>query len=325
MAPSAENLTQQIANLPISFAPASFTEDELTLVIGTYAPDAVFAIESQSGLLVAANPRFLALVGMPPEEAQGASVPFDRLVLPADRPLFHTWLAADHAAGTKFELRLADRGGAEVTVEIALAPIRWMRRDYLLGFARPNSDRKYLELEWREQIDEQKKRTMEAIKSSVRIYQITEKIERTLSLTKTLLNTENETQLFESAARILTSDGLNYRDVTFLVLAGNQLEVRHSTKPFVQGRFPLAEANKYAQFVRRNFNEADLPKDEVLVPLRSRGNFLGLIEVSLLARERIFFDDLKIVAEWQRNVLFTVGDIIGLHLDNLRLYSEVKR
>jgi diguanylate cyclase (GGDEF)-like protein len=220
---------------------------------------------------------------------------------------------------------MVDKAGQELSVEISLSPMRWMRRDYLLGFVRPIGERKNLERQWQAELEEHKRRTMEAIKSSVRIYQITEKIERTLALTKNLLNTENESQLFESAARILTSEGLNYRDVSFLMVNETCLEVRHSTKPFTHGRFPLNDQNKYAQFVRRNFNFPELPKDEVLVPLRSRGNFLGLIEVNLLPRERIFFDDLRMVSEWQRNVLFTIGDIIGLHLDNLRLYTEVKR
>jgi diguanylate cyclase (GGDEF)-like protein len=261
------------------------------------------------------------------EEAQRSSLLLDHLIVPEDRPIFQTWRNAEprDGRGETFELRLLTRGGKQAAVEIALIPVRWTRRDYLLGFVRSLEDKRRLEEAFRAEIDEHKKRTVEAIKSSVRIYQITEKIERTLALTKNLLNTENETQLFESAARILTSEGLNYQDVTFLMVSGNHLEVRHSTKPFAQGRFPLADTNKYAAFVRHNFSTAELPKDEVLVPLKSRGNFLGLIEVNLLARERIFFDDLRMVSEWQRNVLNTIGDIIGLHLDNLRLYGELKR
>lgn len=320
-----EGLQLQVANLPLPLCP-SFTADELTLIIGTYVTDAMFVIDPQTGNLVAVNPRLLELVGLTREEVNGANFSIDRLIYPEDRPLFHTWHGAERSPGCEnFELRLVNREGKEIAAEIGLSPIRWMRKEYLLGFARPIADRKILEEEWRNQVAEHKRRTMEAIKSSLRIYQITQKIERTLVLTKNLLNTENEAQLFESAARLLTSDGLNYRDVTFLMVNEHHLEVRHSTRPLTRGRYPLADLNKYAQFVRRNFDPADVPKDEVLVPLRSRGNFLGLIEVNLLSRERIFFDDLRIVSEWQKNVLLTVGDVIGLHLDNLRLYGEVKR
>jgi hypothetical protein len=69
----------------------------------------------------------------------------------------------------------------------------------------------------------------------------------------------------------------------------------------------LSATNKYARFVSTNFNPEDQPKDEVLVPLCSRGHFLGLVEVNLLTRERIFFDDMKIVSDWQKQVLFTIG------------------
>ncbi len=322
---SCDSLSLQIANLPIPFVPA-FTCDELALIIGTCHIEAVFVIDAQTGFLVAANPRFLALAGKTAEEVQASELPFDRLVFPEDRPLFGTWHASDFEDGSKsFELRLLTGTGPEVSMEITLVPIRWIRREYLLGFARKVQDRKGQDREWKREVDEQKRKTLEAIKSSIRIYQITEKIKRTLALTKSLLDTENEAQLLESAARTLTGDGLNYRDVTFLLVNENQLEIRHSTRPFTRGHFPLSEDNRYARFVRSNFQEDELSRDEVLVPLRSRGHFLGLIEVSLFTRERIFFDDLRLVSEWQRNVLFTIGDIIGLHLDNLRLYGEVKR
>ncbi len=321
MAPN-DTLALQIANLPISVAP-SFTVDELTLILGTYHPDGAFVVDRESGFLAAANPRFLELLGISTEDFQGAPLPFEGLILPDDRPFFQ--VHSGGPASAPFEVRLVGPHGKEARVEIRAAPIRWMRRDYLLGFTRDVPDRKKLEGEWRAQIEEQKRRTVEAIKSSVRIYQITEKIERTLNLTKNLLDIENETKLFESAARILTSEGLNYRHVTFLMLNENSLDVRHSTKPFVHGRYPLSETNKYAQFVSTNFHPGDQPKDEVLVPLCSRGHFLGLIEVNLLTRERIFFDDMRIVSDWQKQVLFTIGDIIALHLDNMRLYGEVKR
>lgn len=320
-----DSLTQQITNIPVPVVPA-FTVDELAMIIGTCFHDPIFVIDVQSGLLAAANPRFLELVGKSVEEIRASETVFDRLILPEDRALFKTWNTSDFSAATKsFDLRLQDNAGKGIAVEMTLVPIRWIRREYLLGFLRPILDRKSLEGELRQEVDEQKKRTLEAVKSSIRIYQITEKIKRTLALTKNLLNTENEAQLFESAARILTGEGLNYRSVTFLIVNEDQLEVRHSTKPFACGRYPLAEDNRYSRFVRRNFQDDEASRDEVLVPLRSRGHFLGLIEVNLFTRERIFFDDLRLVSEWQRNVLFTIGDIIGLHLDNLRLYGEVKR
>ncbi len=322
---SCESLSSQVANLPIPLAPV-FTADELALIIGTSVAEAVFVIDTQSGVMVAANPRLLELAGKTLEEVQAGEVQFDQLIYPEDRAVFHTWRGADlSSTAAHFEFRLVDRGGKESCVETSLVPLRWMRKGYLLGFARPIAERKNLERRLREEVDEQKKRTLEAIKASVRVYQITEKIKQSLPLTKNLLNTENESQLFESAARILTGDGLHFKDVTFMVVNENQLVVVHSSKPFQRGQFPLSDQNKYAQFVRRNFDDAGLPKDELLIPLRSRGSLLGLIEVILFPRERVFFDDLRIVSEWQKDILFTIGDIIGLHLDNLRLYGEVKR
>jgi len=318
-----QSLTLQISNLPIPFSPA-FSADELVLLIGSCINDPTFVINSESGLLSAANPGFLEIVEWSPDEA--SEMPFHLLVHPDERSLIQGLCSGGVSAdGKSFDLRLVSRSGKETEVEATLVPVRWSRQEYLLGFIRRSRGGHG----WREEVAEQKKRTLEAVKSSVRIYQITEKIRRTLALTKSLLNTENEAQLFETAARILTADGLNYREVTFLLVNENLLEVRHSTKPFIRGRYPLFGENRYARFVRQNFREdrdsEEASREEILVPLRSRGQFLGLIEVGLLGRERIFFDTHPMVSEWQQSVLFTVGDIIGLHLDNMQLYGEVKR
>ena len=319
-----ESQIQQVANLPIPFIP-SFTVDELVLIIGTCCHDPVFLMEVQSGLLAAANPRFLDLLERNPEDLHAGDVPFESLVVPEDRALFNTWnCGAGLQAGEAFEIRLRTGPGGQKAVEIVLAPLRWARREYLLGFIRLVEDRRSIEIHLRQEVEEQKKRTLEAVKSSVRVYQITEKIRTTLALTKSLLNTESDTELFGSASRILTGEGLNYRDVTFLLRNGNSLDVRHSTTPQSGCSFSLLEDNRYSRFIRRNFSGGEDSKDSILVPLKSRGSFLGLIDVGLFQGERIFFDDLRIVSEWQLNVLFTIGDIIALHLDNLRLNTELR-
>ena len=62
-----------------------------------------------------------------------------------------------------------------------------------LGGLRPDSD------EWKEQAQLQKHRAVKALQSSLRMYELNEKIKSTLDLTTRLLDIEKESELFSAA------------------------------------------------------------------------------------------------------------------------------
>ena len=317
-------------NLPIPVL-STFNCDQLTLLLGTCLVDAIFVLERETGNLVAANHRLLDLLGRTADELEGTERSFSRFIHLEDRGIFQTWFKEDLLEGEAvFETRLVDKEGMEQPVEVCLKSIRWKGKEYCLGFVSPCGERHQRESKLRQQVELQKSRALQALKSSLRVYELNEKIKSTLVLTATLLNVENEEQLYEEAVRVLTNaEGLNFRDVTFLVLEGSKLKVVCSTRDSLPEHFSLTEANKYSRCIRKGFprgtEESSSRGHEVLVPLRSRESLLGIIEVSQYPREKAFFDEYKLLTVWQRDMLVQIGDIIALLLDNLRLKRELKR
>jgi diguanylate cyclase (GGDEF)-like protein/PAS domain S-box-containing protein len=317
-------------NLPVTILP-TFNCDQLALIFGVCLVDGVFVVDSETGHLVAANQKLLELLGHGLSGLEDADVSFDRLVHPEDRGLFNIWRReGQQEPEVTFEARLLTvEGGVEV-VEIMLKNIRWQRREYQLGFVRPCNERHARELQLKDQAELQKGRALEALKSSLRVYELNEKIKSTLVLTTKLLNADNEDQLFREALHILTSeDGLNYMEATFLVLEEGELKIVCSTRETAKKVFPLNDDNKYSRCVRKGFsrNGEDIGADqgENFVPLRSRELLLGLVAVKQHPREKEFFDEYKQIGEWQGDMLVQIGDIIALLLDNLRLNRELKR
>ena len=327
---SDKSVSSGVSNCPVSFVSA-FNGDELALIFGTYLNDAVFVLEWDKGCVVAANTRFLSLLGRDPGAVVDEELRWEDVIHPEDRSVFHTW---KDAAGVdfpvhleeSFEARLVDRNQQETPVCITLKHMRWKQREYLLGFARNMAAQLEHETQLRGQIQEQKNRAIAAIKSSLCVYQFNEKIKSTPVLTTRLLNVESEDELFREALDVLTSEeGLNYQDVTFYALEDNVLRVVCSTRDPAELEVSLTEDHPLARLMRKSFKVEDSGDHGIIFPLKSRGRIMGICEVLPYTRERFFFDETGRVGEWQKDVMLTVGDIIALLLDNLRLTREIKR
>jgi diguanylate cyclase (GGDEF)-like protein/PAS domain S-box-containing protein len=315
-----------VGNLPVSTIPA-FTSDDLALILGTCFPDPAFIADAEGGAIVAFNQKFLSLVGISTEEAESKDLASDLVIAPGDRGILTTWQRTlGEGEEGNFDLRIQRADGKTCPANVTLQKMRWKRKHYLVAYLREISAIEEKEAKLKLQIEQQKARAFEAIKSSLRMYQFNEKIKRAPLLAKRLLNLENEEHLFQEAAKVLTSEeGLNYREVTFLLLEGDRLRVVFSTQGLADQSFPLAEANRFSQFIRRGFRPADAPAPSILLPLQSRGELVGLCEVVPYSKEKLFFDESSMVSEWQNDVLHDIGGIIAVLIDNLRLNREIKR
>ncbi len=312
-------------NLPLPVSSA-FTGDDLGLIFGTCLPCAAFVVDRDSGVLAGCNQRFGTLVAGDPYSLE-AGLSWEGFLVPEDRSSFATWgrgLTKGGHSRVDFRLLKADGGG--VPVQAVVTSFLWRRRSYLLGFVSETVDMDGREVEWKRQLEEQKLRAIEAIKSSLRLYQLNEKIRRTPNFTRKLLHAGSEAELFAEAAKVLTSEeGLCYRDAAFLLVEGDVVNVVFSTRAEKVRAYPLAEENRFSCNIRNGFRTAGGAELEILVPLQSHGQLLGFCEVVPHSREKVFFDESGVVSEWQKDVLFDVGGIIALILDNLRLNREIKR
>ncbi len=315
-----------VGNLPVS-ASSSFLNDDLALIFGTCLPYAAFVMDPEEGVVVAANSKFTSFVQAELEDFASPGLKWESLIEPEDRGIFRTWERALTAgAHAQFEIRFQNTDPPLIPTQVSLTEIYWRQRRYLLGFLRETSEAERKEEEWKYQLEQQKLRAFEAIKSSLRLYQLNEKIRRTPQLARKLLHTGSEEELFEQAAQVLTwEEGLGYRGVTFFVLEGSVLRVVYSTQDDSTKTFSLTEENRFSKFVRKSLKPGGSSEQGILVPLESRGNLLGFYEVLPHTKEKVLFDEIGIVNEWQHDVLCDIGGIIALILDNLRLNRDIRR
>lgn len=319
--------TSDLGNLPVSACDV-FASDDVALIVGTCLPEAVFVVDEASGAIVAGNLKFLSLVGLELESLEREEYTCDQLVYPPDRAVFDAWkrslLEGDESS---FAIRIVRRNADMLPVSMQFKHLRWKRREYLVGFIREVSELEGRISELRRQLEEQKARAFDAIKSALRLYQFNEKIKRTPHLAKSLLNLESEGELFAEAAKVLTSEeGLGYKEATFLLVEENALRVAYSTTPEVCGAvYPLGDDHRFSRFIRNSFQQDENQDKTFLVPLQSRGQFLGVFEVTSYDKEKVFFDEAKVILEWQKDVLLDIGGILALLIDNIRLNREVKR
>ena len=318
------------SNLPVPIQPR-FNCDQLALIFGTCITDGVFVIDCDSGSLVGANQQLLDMLEQDAQGLEETEFPFDRLVAPDDRALFHTWLTDLETDGQKsFQVRLVQASGSQVPVEVRMKTIRWQRREYRLGFVEECRERHRREARLRNELDKQKERSVKALESSLRMYELNEKIKSTLALTTRLLKVESEEELFEDAVQVLTNgEGLNFKGATFLIREGNELRTAKSTMEERPETYSLNEDNRYAELFRTGFSRSSVdskaPGKEIVIPLRCHDEVLGLFEVGQHQREREYITGSRPLQQWQRGMLEQIGDIIAMLLDNLRLTRELER
>jgi diguanylate cyclase (GGDEF)-like protein len=326
LAPTESARARSAGNLPTSLV-AGFTNDDLALVFGTCLPHPVFVVDSETALLSGANQRFFEFLSRDPATAPSEPLPWEGFIHPEDRGIFRTWertLTGTNEA--RFDVRFLLEKGAPRFAHVVLTAFHWKQRRFLLGFVEEVSEMERVQADWKRQLEEQKTRAFEAIKSSLRLYQLNEKIRRTPQLARQLLHTSSESELFERAAKLFTSEeGLGYRDASFLLLDGSMLQVVYSTQPGVERTYSLTADNRFARFMRKNTRQGGSSGHGFLLPLESRGDLLGFCEVIPHSKEKLFFDEMNVVNEWQRDVLFDIGGIIALIIDNLRLNREIQR
>ena len=299
--------------------------EELALLLGSFCPDPA-AILDADGRVVSGNEAFLTLVGRD-SSAAAFGFPWDAVLHPEDRSVFNTWKSEQVSTFKgRFEVRIQRDDHETIPVGVSIRRVEFRQRSFVIVYLREIGEERQRENQLRAKLQEQKARAVEAINSSLRVYLFNEKIRSTPVLTARLLNVESEQELFREAAKVMQSeDGLNYREVTFLTLSGGILNAAFSTRQLNVTQYPLGEENRYSRFLRRSGAVSESPEGEILLPLRSRGELMGVCEVHPYPREHYYLSESAKVGKWQHDMLLTLGDLIALLIDNLRLKKEIKR
>ncbi len=289
-----------------------------------YDPQYIRTLDAKRFLHV--NEAFCELVGYARAQIDSGEVTPEGLVDPEVASQYSDvrieWNERNEA---RYDLRIRSGDGIAKIVEFSVRRIRHGGEQLVLGSARDVTERRNLEERLKEEIGIQRRKTIEAAKASVRIWQLTEKIRNVPRLAEELLGAQDEDELLARAGEFLTDpDGQNYGSVSIFLKDGDALVRRWSTEAKGRKRFTLSKGTPYAR-VARGEGEISIDPGGVILPLPGAESLLGVLEVHFDEDERILFDSSQTVRSGQLDIVRTLTNSLGLMITNLRLYQKVQQ
>ncbi|MCI0650727.1 MAG: GGDEF domain-containing protein [Planctomycetes bacterium] len=289
-------------------------------------PDAMLILDADRRNAIGANQELASLLGVAPAARTPAAFDPGDLIHSDDHARFHALGDPGKSdPGKRVMLRLLCKDGVALPVEACgrFLPAgrsggRWVY------FFRPLVAFGEAEGVPGEQMFLQKKRTVEAVKASLRIYQLTEKVRSAPKLSTLLLDVRSEEELFRRAGNFLVSDGMNYEEAAIFLLDGESLHLRYSSSNRSHLSYDVRKENRYARFLQTGEQPSEYENVQ-LVALRTKGEPIGVLEVLFDPRERALFQENQLIVEWSNDVLDTIAEILTLFLDNIRLYQKLRK
>lgn len=157
------------------------------------------------------------------------------------------------------------------------------------------------------QMREQRKRASEAVRTSLRIFHLTEKIRMAPRLSAMLIGVKDEDEFYERAGQLLSSEGLGYRDVCFWKMRGDQRDLIWSEKSGEQS--PSAESESL----------------RTLPLVTGNGRVDRVLELQIDSRELQLLREAPLLMEWHEEVLGTIAEVLALTLENLKLHRQLEQ
>lgn len=160
------------------------------------------------------------------------------------------------------------------------------------------------------EMEQQRRRASDAVRTSLRIFHLTEKIRTAPRLSTLLIGVRDEVDFFQRAGTLLCSEGLGYRDVKIWSYIGGQKK--------------LAWTSGSSTSARRSTNSKDNGLRQLPLFV-GEGVAGGLLELRIDSRELKILEEAPLLMEWHEEVLGTIAEILSLTLQNLRLHDQLEK
>ena len=153
---------------------------------------------------------------------------------------------------------------------------------------------------------EQRKRASEAVRTSLRIFHLTEKIRMAPRLSAMLIGVKDEAEFYERAGRLLSSEGLGYRGVSFWQMTGDQKKLIWSENESGEIDLEAGESSRSLPLVTGS------------------GRVDRVLELQIDSRELQLLREAPLLMEWHEEVLGTIAEVLALTLENLKLHAQLE-
>jgi len=282
------------------------------------ANDAQYILDLESQAFIEANAAFSALTGFTRVEILGGKVLAKDLVAPDSQEEYQRKRETRRkVSAERYDIKIRSKSGDVKTVEVSVQRMQIGGRDVVIGAMRDLTEREKMAQKLKDQVKE-------LAQSTLRTFALTEKIKNVPSVTPVLLHAADEKEILEKAGGLLCDrHGMGYVECALWLVRGQYLEPAYSYQGRKLRRYHLQRGHKYAK-IARGESPSELGDLMVAMPLKGRERTLGLIEVRLEEREKRLMEGNPTAKKGYLDVLDTLANMIGLIIENMRLYETVR-
>jgi diguanylate cyclase (GGDEF)-like protein/PAS domain S-box-containing protein len=278
--------------------------------------EALCILDFDSQILLEVNPAFESLTGYGRDEAVGR-LSVSHLVSPesAEALARRRPLSLAHPSD-RLEIRLVTRDKRPRSVDMSLRMMQVAGRNLVIGAIRDLTEQKRLEGAARDKIEE-------IIKANSRMGILKEKLEKMQELTSQLFNIREESDILQAAAEFMRDRSkLGYQNVNFYLVGPEGLALTLSTGDAGNRTIPL---DSDSELVRVLYGEsrAIVEEDRIVMPLKGLEQNIGVMEVFVPPKEMETLTGSPAAVRTYQNVTQTLSNILGLSLENVRLYDRL--
>ncbi len=280
-----------------------------------------FILHKKSGMFVAVNEAFLKVTGYERRKLRNGSIRADDILLPSNQSLLNqTQDSTSFSEDQEIDTTALRPDGDTVPVRIRLTESNVQQHEVLYGTLREIKDQKDKEQNLRDQLNE-------TVQANKRILALTEKMKQVPILTSDLLNEKKEEEIMRRAREQLCKRaGLNYQDVEFYLFDESEdrltsvlsEEEENGSISLDSGHPALEVATGEKKFKRTEENV-------FFLPLRGEDKNFGIVKITLHPNERQLMEGSQSAWSGYQETLITLSDLLGLILQNRRLYEKVRQ
>ncbi len=311
---------------PVAVQPAAARSDvdvQIFRTIFENSNEPQYAVDLELQQIVLVNDAWLRLLGYSRSQVTNGRLRVEDIVADESRDRVAEKRAHRKSVPSeRYELRVKCAGGEKKPVEVSVQRVKVQGRDMVIGTMRDLTTQEKMKKDLTE-------RATDAMRKTLEIYALTEKIKNVPKLTPALLSGANEDEVLSRAAKILTQKpGLSYAAAAVYLIEGHSLIQRFPVPTARSGpsRFDMGKGHRLARVARGESVEVDWTASSIAIPLPGRDGVIGVLDVTLDAKETevlVGQGGHTVRSEYQ-NLLLSVAQILGLAIENLRLYNVVK-